>query len=94
MWENATNQANGTARARSSLNSTGNATSKWPKNLQKRSLSSSNIIGQLSQLTEHKIRAVFDSVHILELDFFISWRYLHHIVTIKIFNYSFKHYLY
>jgi hypothetical protein len=32
---------------------------------------------------------VSDSEHILELDFFVFLKYLHHIITIKSFNYSF-----
>ncbi len=60
---------------------------KRPNNLQKRSISTIHIIGQRSQLTEHKIKVRLDSVYILELDFFVIWTYLHHIVTIKSFNY-------
>jgi hypothetical protein len=53
-------------------NNTGKAISKWKENSQARSLSRIYIIGQLSQLMEHKIMVGFDSVYILDLDFISS----------------------
>ena len=44
----------------------GNATLKWSKNLQKKSLFSIHTIGQLLQLMEHKIRSRFNHVYMLE----------------------------
>jgi hypothetical protein len=45
----------GKQKQRVHSNSTEKDISKWPKNLQKINLSSIHIIGQLSQLMEHKI---------------------------------------
>ena len=70
--EKVTYQANGMVIVGRKQNNTGNATSKWEENFQTRSLSRINIIGQLSQLMEHKIMVGFDSVDILDLDFFSS----------------------